>query len=133
MTAVDTNILVRLLTQDEPAQAAIAKAMFAHEQIWIAKTVLLETEWVLRRAYGFNRQSIQIAFTMLMGLPNVHVEDEVIFPAVLALADQGIDFADAVHLESRPNDALLASFDATFIKRARRAGVRDVVLANRRS
>ena len=48
MIAVDTNVLVRLLTGDEPEQAAAARRLFASEAIWIGKTVLLETGWVLR-------------------------------------------------------------------------------------
>ena len=48
MLAVDTNLVVRLLTNDEPAQAKRAAAAFAANEIYIAKSVLLETEWVLR-------------------------------------------------------------------------------------
>jgi predicted nucleic-acid-binding protein len=44
MVAVDTNLLIRLLTADEPRQTAVAKSLFASQSIWIAKTVLLETE-----------------------------------------------------------------------------------------
>jgi predicted nucleic-acid-binding protein len=59
MVAVDTNILVRLLTGDDPKQAAAARSLFASEQIWIAKTVLLETGWVLRSLYGFEESAIR--------------------------------------------------------------------------
>ena len=50
MIAVDTNVVVRLLAQDDPKQAA-ARTLFAAGPIWIAKTVLLETEWELRTVY----------------------------------------------------------------------------------
>jgi predicted nucleic-acid-binding protein len=53
VTAVDTNVLVRLLTWDDPQQGTAAKSLFAAGPIWIAKTVLLETGWVLRSLYGF--------------------------------------------------------------------------------
>ena len=46
MTAVDTNVVVRLLAQDDPKQTAAARALFSAGSIWIAKTVLLETAWV---------------------------------------------------------------------------------------
>ncbi len=49
MIAVDTNVLVRLLTGDDPVQESAARSLFASGPIWIAKTVLLETSWVLRR------------------------------------------------------------------------------------
>ena len=53
MIAVDTNILVRLLTEDDPKQTTAARSVFAAGPIWIAKTVLLETGWVLRSHYRF--------------------------------------------------------------------------------
>ena len=51
MTAVDTNVVIRLLTADDPKQAAAATSLFAAGPIWIAKTVLLETGWVLQSGY----------------------------------------------------------------------------------
>lgn len=56
--AVDTNVVVRLLTNDDPAQARRAAAFFADHEIFIAVTVLLETEWVLRHAYDLERSAI---------------------------------------------------------------------------
>ena len=72
MTAVDTNLVVRLLTQDDRKQAAIASAVFATEEVWIAKSVLLETAWVLETVYGFDVTAIRGALVLLLGLPNVH-------------------------------------------------------------
>ena len=121
MTAVDTNVVVRLLTGDEPRQAAAARALFAGGPIWIAKTVLLETGWVLRSLYGFEESAIRTAFTKLLGLKNVHVEDEASLAG--ALTASGIELADAIHLSSRPPGARFVSFDKAFVQRARRAGV----------
>ena len=126
MIAVDTNVLVRLLTGDDPGQAAAARSLFASEPIWIAKTVLLETAWVLRSLYGFEERAIRDAFTKLLGLPDVHAEDESSVAAALALAAHGIEFADAMHLGSRPPGAVFVSFDKSFVGRARRAGVSGI-------
>jgi predicted nucleic-acid-binding protein len=123
MIAVDTNVLVRLLTGDDPEQAAAARSLFASEPIWIAKTVLLETGWVLRSLYGFEESAIRDAFTKLLGLKNVHAEDESSVAAALALTTQGIELADALHLSSRPPDARFVSFDKSFVQRAKRAKV----------
>src|SRR5665213_3654283 len=123
MTAVDTNILVRLLTGDDRRQAAAAKALFAGESIWIAKTVLLETASVLRSLYGFEDAAIGQSFAKLLGLKNVHVEDERAIGHALALTSHGIDFADAIPLNSRPANAEFVSFDRAFVRRAKRAGV----------
>ena len=111
MTAVDTNVLVRLLTGDDPEQSAAARAVFAAGPVWIAKTVLLETGWVLRSLYGFDPGAIREAFTKLLGLENVHAEDEPSMAAALALTERGIELADAMHLTSRPAGAAFVSFD----------------------
>jgi predicted nucleic-acid-binding protein len=126
MTAADTNVLVRLLTGDEAKQAAAARALFAAGPIWIAKTVLLETEWELRKRFGFEASAVRDAFTKLLGLKNVHAEDESAVAAALALMTHGVEFADAMHLSSRPPDTSFVSFDKSFVRRARRAGVAQV-------
>ena len=126
MTAVDTNVVVRLLTGDDPRQAAAARSMFASGPVWIAKTVLLETGWVLRSLYGFDESAIRTAFTKLLGLKNVHVEDESAWAAALELTASGIELADAIHLSGRPPGARFVSFDKSFVQRARRAGVEGI-------
>jgi predicted nucleic-acid-binding protein len=126
MTAVDTNVLVRLLTADDPKQTAEARLLFAAQPIWIAKTVLLETAWVLRSIYGFNESAISDAFRRLLGLKSVHAEDEQSVAAALALTSHGIEFADALHVSSRPPDAAFVSFDQSFIRRAKRADLAKV-------
>jgi len=123
MTAVDTNVVVRLLTADDAKQAAAAKSLFQRQPIWIAKTVLLETGWVLRSLYGYEEGVIREAFIKLLGLKNVHVEDEPSVAAALALTAQGIDLADALQLSSRPPGAAFVSFDRSFVRRAKRASV----------
>jgi predicted nucleic-acid-binding protein len=51
MIAVDTNLLVRILTNDDPIQARRTVKILKSDEIFIPKMVLLETEWVLRHAY----------------------------------------------------------------------------------
>src|SRR5208283_4472083 len=127
MIAVDTNVLVRLLTGDDPRQEAAARNLFAAgEPIWIARTVLLETGWVLRGLYGFEDGAVREAFMKLFGLKNVQVEDQASVAAALALTSHGIEYADAIHLSSRPDGAAFVSFDKAFVQRARRAGVPDI-------
>jgi len=55
MLAVDTNVIVRYLTRDDAAQFAKADALVKNNDVYVCTTVLLETEWVLRRGYGFSR------------------------------------------------------------------------------
>ena len=126
MIAVDTNVLVRLLTGDDPKQETAARSLFATGPIWIAKTVLLETGWVLRHLYGLEESAVHDAFVKLLGLNNVHTEDEPSVAAALALTVHGIELADALHLSSRPPGAAFVSFDQSFVRRAKRAGAADV-------
>ena len=125
MTAVDTNVLVRLLTEDDREQAAAARSLFEKASIWIAKTVLLETAWVLRsytdltRASFVRRSSNYLASTM-------STEDEPSVAAALAFTAQGVDLADALHLSSRPSGVRFVSFDRSLVRRAKFAGAAEV-------
>ena len=133
MTAVDTNVIVRLLTQDDRKQAGYAGSLFAAEQVWISKSVLLETSWVLESVYRFSAASVREALTKLLGLPNVGVEDETAVARALALAGKGIELADALHLTSKPEGARFVSFDQTFVRRARKAGAVETVVLDSRT
>ncbi len=126
MTAVDTNVVIRFLTDDDPRHAAAARSLFAAGPVFIGKTVLLETNWVLRSLYGFDETAIREAFTKLLGLKEVHTEDKSAMASALALTVHGVELADAMHLASRPPGAAFVSFDESFVRRASRAGARDV-------
>jgi len=84
MIAVDTNVVVRLLVADDTAQARRAHALFEHNTIWIATTVILETEWVLRGAYKFSADEIQGALNKLFGLPHVTLGDQALIVQAVA-------------------------------------------------
>jgi predicted nucleic-acid-binding protein len=118
--AIDSNVLVRLLVNDDPAQGARARAAFETEEIWIAKTVLLETFWVLRSVYDFDDLAIAHAIEGALGLPRVQVEDtERVKLALAAVADR-IDIADALHVATTPGDArAFATFDQDLARRAK--------------
>jgi predicted nucleic-acid-binding protein len=126
-------VIVRLLTQDDREQAANATSLFAAHQIWIAKTVLLEVSWVLTSVYQFRSESVREALAKLVGLPSVQTEDECSVASALALSAKGIDFADALHLESRPRGVRFASFDQAFVRRARKAGVAEAGILDART
>jgi len=126
MIAVDTNVVVRALAADDPAQTAAARRLFASQPIWVAKTVLIETAWVLRSSYGYDERMTREAVTRLLGLENVSVESPSEIAAALALAAQGVGIADAIHLMSRPPGSPFVSFDRSLVKRARHTGVAEV-------
>ena len=111
---------------DDAAQTAAARALFAAGPVWIAKTVWLETAWVLGSYYAFDGREIGRAFARLLALANVYTEDKPSIAGALELTAHGIDIADAMHLTCRPSGAAFVSFDRAFVRRARRAGVREI-------
>lgn len=120
MQAVDTNVLVRLLTQDDKDQSSRAVSLFKGHDIWIAKTVLLETAWVLRSLYAFDQQRIVAALRDIAGLENVQIEDSAAVARAFQLSDAGLDFADALHLVSMGAAESFATFDRKFAAKAKK-------------
>jgi predicted nucleic-acid-binding protein len=127
MTSIDTNVLIRLLTGDDEAQAAKAKQLFSKEQIYITKTVVLEAEWVLRYAYEFPAEAIAGAFVKLLGQENVTVEDSQHVARAVVLLEKGMDFADALHLVCSQNHPFY-TFDKKLKVKAAAAGLNMVQL-----
>ncbi len=128
MIAVDTNVVVRLLTADDARQAARAAALFRNEEIWLSKTVILETEWVLRSLYRFRGTQLSAAILALTNLSTVRVEDPAAVSKALEWTTLGMDFADALHLASRGESARFVTFDENPVKRAKALGVNGVAL-----
>lgn len=119
MIALDTNVWVRYVTNDEPAQAKRALAILAGaEEIFVAKTTLLELVWVLRAAYELPETAIIRALQQILGLPNVQGEMPEQLEKAIALYERGLDFADALHLASSPEGASFYTFDIAFVNRA---------------
>lgn len=113
---IDTNILVRRIVSDDPKQAEIARELFATEDIFIPNTVLLESEWVLRTAFGFTKEQINLSFRLLVEENNVTLEHPQAVQQSLEWHAQNLDFADALHLaQARGN---FATFDTRLVKRA---------------
>jgi len=111
VTALDTNVLVRVIVGDEPAQAARAAAFLERQdRVFVPKTVLLELEWVLRSAYQFSRPEILGAFRRLLNLRNAEFEDQSHVAQAFGWYQDGIDFADALHVASSDADQF-ATFD----------------------
>jgi predicted nucleic-acid-binding protein len=120
MIAIDTNIIVRFLTRDDPVQAARARALLETGSVFVLRTVVLETAWVLRTRYRFDRAAIASGLRQLLGLPGVTIEEPNTMAQALDLHDQGFDFADALHLASSGRADAFATFDHALRRRARR-------------
>ena len=127
--AVDTNVVVRLLTGDDPVQLERARHLFETETIFLPKTVVLETEWVLRSLYGLSSRDIVRALSGLVALPQVRCEDAAAISAALELVRQHLDFADALHLVSSSAAQHFATFDRKLLRRANLAATPIAVSA----
>jgi predicted nucleic-acid-binding protein len=122
MIAIDTNLIVRYLTGDHPEQAARARVLVDGQAVFVTVTVMLEVEWVLRSAYGYRPANVSKALRAFGGLPTVTVEDAEVVAEALDHAEQGMDFADALHLGKSANCEGFATFDRKFVKAAHAAG-----------
>ncbi len=119
MIALDTNIIVRLITKDDPAQVERARALILEQSGHVQTTVLLEAEWVLRYSYGYDRDQIALAFLLLGGTHAIELACSDQLDAILTAYRDGMDFGDALHLVGCPV-ASFASFDRILAVKARR-------------
>lgn len=118
MTAVDTNLLVRLLTHDDEEQYRRAYGVFGSGPVLVTDTVWLETEWVLRYAYGYNPAAVVRAFRGVLGLPGVYTTDARRIILALEWHESGMDFADALHLAGSQDADAFLTFDQAMIRAA---------------
>jgi predicted nucleic-acid-binding protein len=120
--AFDTNLLVRALVADNPEQVAVVRRLIADDTVFLSRTVLLETEWVLRSRYQKDRGELLRFFTALLETDDTVVESADTLAHALDWYAQGADFADALHL-AVCGPAVMHTFDRGFCKGARDAGV----------
>jgi predicted nucleic-acid-binding protein len=113
LKAIDTNILVRLVIQDDPAQTEVAIALCV-EGVIIPLTVLLETEWVLRSRYQMGRAAISQTFETLIGGANFHFDNEAGVAWAVSRYSVGADFADMLHLVNAVSATAFVTFDKAF-------------------
>jgi len=127
MIALDTNVLVRFLTQDDPDQAALAAeaigGLTTDAPGFVAREVLVELVWVLERAYGCTRAQIARALERLVSAAELEVEAADDAGRALArYRDEGFGFADLMIAAAahRAGATALITFDR---KAARIEGV----------
>lgn len=118
MLAIDTNVIVRFLTGDDPGQAARARTLIESQDVLASSTVLMEAEWVLRNAYDLDRIAVVQALAAFAGLPRVFVQEPERVAKALDWARTGMDFADALHLAGARECEAFVTFDRRFVKAA---------------
>lgn len=130
MIGLDTNILARYYIEDEDDKEATHQRLAAQRLIesgkplMVAKTVMLEFEWVMRGYYHFEAAEIVTVFKHLLTLPQITLEERNVVEQAIASFEQGLDFADALHHASYRDCEAMASFDdRKFSRRAKRLGL----------
>ncbi len=115
MIALDTNVLVRYVTNDDPDQARRSVELLAGPaEVFVPHTVLLEMEWVLRALYALERPAILTAYRHVLGLATVRVDQPELIALTLDRYARGYDFADALHLAGSAAATPLYTFDKRF-------------------
>jgi predicted nucleic-acid-binding protein len=121
MLAVDTNVLVRLITRDDAAQVRAAEE-FVGKGAWISHLILAETMWVLDSVYELSRDQISTAAEMLLNHEELTLQDaDVVRAALNQFRDHGkVEFSDCLALEiaRKAGHIPLATFDRDFAKLA---------------
>lgn len=126
MIALGTNLLVRLLVADHPEQVAIVQRLIVDEAVYLSRTVLLETEWMLRSRSRKTRAALLEFFSALLETDNTIIEAADSVSQAVDWYARGADFADALHLAAC-GSAVMYTFDREFCKAAREAGVTPAV------
>jgi predicted nucleic-acid-binding protein len=106
MRAVDTNVLVRLVTRDQPKQVTLAES-FVAKGAWVSLLALAETTWVLSAVYERRPDDIAVAIEMLLAHEHLTLQDPDVASAALA------------HFRKKP---ALSFSDCLLLEMARKAG-----------
>lgn len=121
MTAIDTNVLVRYLAQDDETQFLAVLKMFSKKKatFYLPDIALIETDWVLRSLYQWTASEVAEAFASLTSVHNLVFEDEARLRASLKALRAGADLADELIARScRAHGCTrLATFDKGMIRR----------------
>ena len=121
MRAVDTNVLVRLVTRDDAKQVAAAEA-FVAPGAWVPHLVLAEATWVLTSVYDRGPQEIAAAVEMLLNHQHLTLQDsEAVAAAVAGFRRRpAVGFSDCLVLEvaRKAGHLPLGTFDRDFSKLA---------------
>ena len=119
MRAVDTNVLVRLITRDDARQAASADA-FIEKGAWVSVLALAEATWVLAAVYERSAAELATAVEMLLNHSTLILQDADVVEAALALfrSRPSLGFSDCLMLQlaRKAGHLPLGTFDRNLAK-----------------
>jgi len=119
MRAVDTNVVVRIITRDDERQAALADAFIARGA-WVSQVVLAETAWVLNAVYRLDHSEVATAIEMLLQHQSLTLQDADVVAAALDHYKHrpSLGFSDCLVLEiaKKAGHLPLGTFDKSLSK-----------------
>ena len=114
MRAIDANVLLRLITRDDPRQTASAES-FIENGAWVSVLVLAEATWVLSTVYELSPSNLAIAIEMLLNHQQMVLQDQDAVASALELfrARPGLGFSDCLmlHMAKKAGHLPLGTFD----------------------
>ena len=116
MKSVDTNVVLRFLVRDDLTRATQARETI-REGIFVSYTVLMETEWVLRSGYGWNRERIASALSGFVAIDRVTVSNLEDLRWALDRYLAGADCADMLHLIISSGHDAFVTFDRSIARK----------------
>jgi predicted nucleic-acid-binding protein len=118
VNAIDTNVVIRLVTRDDAPQLAVARQLLAEGDLFVSFGVLMECEWVLRSQYRMNRQDVSQALSAFVQLVGIQLPDREGVRWALSRHGEGADLADMLHLVDSGTADGFATFDQNVIAQA---------------
>lgn len=116
MAAIDTNVLVRLVTRDDPAQVRKALAFIAqHRPVLVTQLSMLELAWVLLSRYNLEKSKVCQVVRMLLNMVELDIQSPAVLEAAVQTWERSkADFADCFILETVKVETStpLGTFDA---------------------
>ena len=119
MQGIDTNILIRALTEDDKEQSDIAKHVISNaKSIYISNIVLIESVWVLESCYQFSKKTIINIISQLLDNEAIVFNDKkLVSEALDSFKENNIDFSDSIILlENKYRKVSLITFDKKLSK-----------------
>lgn len=127
MIALDTNVLLRAVAPSDAALAEQAMATIRREPCFASNVVLLELLQVLDSVYGATNAELLRTIQTLLSIDHLMFEDEEALRRAASCMRQGMEYADALVLESAAASDALLTFDRQFVRSAAKADARPEV------
>lgn len=118
MRAIDSNVIIRLIVNDNEDQVERARRLIEGETVLVATTVLLETNWVLKSTYGLGKSVILMALRAFTSHRNVRLIDGDVIEQALTLAESGLSIEDSFHVAASSAASSFVTFDGPLFRGA---------------